>query len=170
MDITGKIFIQLSFIILFGVNIFSRTNVIVDIHGELKRWHKVKLTFTGPEADEQGEPNPFFDYRLRATFQNGNDKYLVPGYFTADGNAAESGAEKGNKWRVHFSPDQTGTWINTVSFRQGKEIAISNNPGAGSPIEKLDGLKGSFVIETSDNTGRDNRAKGRLEYVGKCYL
>jgi hypothetical protein len=34
----------------------------------------------------------------------------------------------------------------------------------------MDGAKGSFNIAPTDKTGRDNRAKGRLEYVGKHHL
>lgn len=32
----------------------------------------------------------------------------MPGYFAADGNAAETSAKSGNKWRVHFATDKTG--------------------------------------------------------------
>jgi len=34
----------------------------------------------------------------------------------------------------------------------------------------MDGAEGSFVIEKSDKTGLDNRAKGRLQYDGTRYL
>ncbi|MCK4958896.1 MAG: hypothetical protein KAT00_05840, partial [Planctomycetes bacterium] len=33
-------------------------------NGELKKWHKVTLTFDGPKTSETAEPNPFLDYRL----------------------------------------------------------------------------------------------------------
>ena len=33
----------------------------------------------------------------------------VPGYFAADGNAANTSATSGNKWRAHLSPDKAGT-------------------------------------------------------------
>jgi hypothetical protein len=31
------------------------------ITGELKKWHKITLTFTGPQSDETAKPNPFLD-------------------------------------------------------------------------------------------------------------
>src|SRR5688572_17789372 len=89
------------------------------ISGELKQWHDVVLTFDGPSTSESAEPNPFLHYRLNVTFTKGARKYVVPGYFAADGNAAETSAKSGNKWRVHFIPDETGDWTYSTSFRSG---------------------------------------------------
>jgi len=83
------------------------------LSGNLKKWHTVTLTFDGPQTGENAESNPFRDYRLNVTFSKGNKRYVVPGYYAADGNAAESGETSGNKWRVHFVPDEEGRW----SFR-----------------------------------------------------
>ena len=47
------------------------------------------------------------------------------GYFAADGNAGESGAESGNLWRAHLSPDRVGQWAYTVSFISGSGVATS---------------------------------------------
>ncbi len=84
--------------------------------GELKKWHKITLTFTGPETNETATPNPFTDYRLNVTFVNGPSIYTVPGYFAADGDAANTSASSGDKWRVHFAPDKTGVWNYVVSM------------------------------------------------------
>src|SRR5512144_145159 len=78
------------------------------ISGELKVWHKVTITFDGPQTNERAEPNPFTDYRLVVTFTKGQKTYVVPGYYAADGNAAHTGADSGNKWRVHFTPCEPG--------------------------------------------------------------
>ena len=80
------------------------------ISGELKTWHKITLTFDGPETSETAEPNPFTDYRLNVTFSKGAKTYDVPGYYAADGNAANTSATAGNKWRVHFAPCEAGQW------------------------------------------------------------
>ncbi len=40
----------------------------VDLAGALQRWHPVTLTFEGPQASEEGSPNPFRDYRLSVVF------------------------------------------------------------------------------------------------------
>ncbi len=38
----------------------------VSISGELRQWHKVTLTLTGPNADEAADaPNPFMDSGCR---------------------------------------------------------------------------------------------------------
>ena len=92
-----------------------------EIDGELKKWHTVTLTFEGPATSETATPNPFLDYRLNVSFTHPqtNSTYAVPGYYAADGNAANTSANSGNKWRVHFSPDQTGQWQWAASFRKG---------------------------------------------------
>jgi len=137
------------------------------VRGELKKWHKVTIDFTGPETSETATPNPFADYRLDVTFKSGRSKYVVPGYFATDGNAAETGATSGNVWRVHFSPDKTGPWIYSASFKKGPDVAPN---GGGTSAGLPDGATGSFEIGPSDKRGRDHRGKGRLEYVGGHYL
>lgn len=141
------------------------------LSGELKLWHRVTLTFDGPETSETATPNPFRDYRLNATFTHpaSGASFVVPGYYAADGQAADTGATNGNKWRVHFVPNATGRWDYVVSFRAGPDVALTNHPAAGTPVA-FDGAGGSFVIGPTDKIGRDLRAKGRLEYVGKHHL
>jgi len=137
------------------------------LSGESKTWHTITITFTGPDSDENADPNPFRDYRLNVTFTKGQKQYVVPGYYAADGNAAQTGASAGNKWRVHFVPDETGRWNLAVSFRKGTDVAISDDSKDGSEIFLL---RGDFSVAPTDKTGRDYRAKGLLRDVGKRYL
>lgn len=142
----------------------------VTISGELKRWHKVTLTLAGPFARERDEnPNPFTDYDFTVEFrhESGEPVYRVPGYFAADGQAAETSAEAGNCWRAHLAPDKTGVWTYRVSFLKGKHAAIG---GKGEPLAPYHGVSGQFTVAETDKTGRDFRAKGRLAYVGKHHL
>lgn len=142
----------------------------VTISGELKRWHKVTLTLAGPFARERDEsPNPFTDYDFTVEFrhESGEPVYRVPGYFAADGQAAETSAEAGNCWRAHLAPDKTGVWRYRVSFLKGKHAAIG---GKGQPLAPYHGVSGQFTVAETDKTGRDFRAKGRLAYVGKHHL
>ena len=142
------------------------------ISGELQQWHKVTLTIDGPNASEDGDPNPFLDYRMQVTFRHAATglTYVVPGYFAADGDAANTSATSGNKWRAHLAPDHAGQWTYSVSFRKGPDVAISDDAEAGAPVASVDGLKGSIEIARTDKTGRDFRGKGRLNYVGKHHL
>lgn len=151
---------------------FAYTHMLfsADITGELKKWHKITLSFKGPQTSETATPNPFLDYRLDVTFQNGDSTYLVPGYFAADGDAANTSETEGNIWRVHFCPDAEGEWNYTVSFRQGDDVAISDTTDSGTAYEALDGETGSFVVGPTDKETPDLRAKGRLKYVGARYL
>ncbi|CAA6679344.1 MULTISPECIES: PKD domain-containing protein [unclassified Lentimonas] len=144
----------------------------VAIEGELKRWHKVTLTLDGPAASESGITNPFADYRMDVTFHHPESglTYVLPGYFAADGDAANTSATAGSSWRAHLSPDHTGTWTYQVSFREGPNVAMETSLLAGDAVAPFDGVSGHFVIEETDKAGRDLRAKGRLQYVGEHYM
>jgi hypothetical protein len=141
------------------------------VSGELRKWHKVTLSFNGPTTSESATPNPFTNYRLDVTFQHaGSGKtYVVPGYYAADGNAANTSASSGNVWRTHFAPDETGTWTYQASFRSGTNVHAGST-GSGSSAGFFDGDSGSFTILDTDKTGRDLRGKGLLQYVGKHHL
>ncbi|MBM3788077.1 MAG: DUF5060 domain-containing protein [Acidobacteria bacterium] len=140
------------------------------VSGEKQVWHKLTLTWTGPEASETGTPNPFTDYRLNVTFthSSGSPRYVVPGYFAADGKAGESSASSGNQWRVHFAPDKPGDWAYQASFVSGARVAVES--GSGTPVPSIDGDKGTIRVVNSSKKGRDFRAKGRLRYTGENYL
>ncbi|MFD1141197.1 DUF5060 domain-containing protein [Larkinella insperata] len=148
----------------------GQTPAQVTLQGELRQWHKITLAIEGPETSETAADNPFLTYRLNVTFTNGTKRYVVPGYYAADGNAAQTGAASGRIWKVHFSPDETGVWSYSISLRKGASIAVSEEATAGEAVTGVDGKTGQFTVEASDKTSPDLRAKGRLKYVGEHYL
>ena len=158
--------------VMFVATIRSRTATAGQIDGELRKWHKITLTFDGPETSETADPNPFLYYRLNVTFthQDSGKSYCVPGYFAADGDAANTSADSGNKWRVHFAPSAVGTWTYRVSFRKGRNVAVTEGKNAGQSAGFMDGRTGTFNVRPTDKTGRDFRSKGLLRYVGKHHL
>ncbi len=131
-----------------------------ELSGELKQWHSVTLTFAGPHEGEDAESSPFAQYELTVWLIHPESKlrYEVPGFFAADGNAAETSATAGNKWRARFSPPLMGTWTYRAELRHGNE-AVS-----------LEGGQGEFTVAKSDKSGRDFRNHGHLRYVGERYL
>jgi hypothetical protein len=157
--------IAVSLLVCSSLNLLAAT-----ISGERETWHSITLTFEGPQSSETASPNPFTDYRLETIFRKSGSsrEYKVPGYFAADGNAAESGANSGNKWRVRFAPDEPGQWNYRVSFRKSSGIAISEERGDSAGY--MDGESGSFDISASTKQAPDLRSKGRLEVVGEHYL
>ncbi|MCH7228406.1 DUF5060 domain-containing protein [Haloferula sp. A504] len=152
------------------VTVLPEGATTVAVSGELKKWHRVTLHCPGPATSETAEPNPFADYRLDATFSHpGSGKsYVVPGFYAADGDAAESSGDAGDQWQVRFRPDEEGTWNYVLSFRSGDDIAI--DAGAGISAGYFDGEAGSFEVGPTDKAAPDLRAKGRLEYVGAHHL
>ena len=143
----------------------------VAVSGELKTWHKVTLTLDGPFAHEQDNtPNPFTDHAMSVQFKHTDGTvYTVPGYFAADGNAGDSSAESGNKWRAHFAPDRVGIWNYQVNFRSGKHAALDAK-AESKVVAPFNGVSGVLKVTATDKTGRDFRSVGRLQYVGKRYL
>jgi uncharacterized protein DUF5060 len=110
------------------------TSFAQKVHGDLKQWHRVVIDFSGPSASEQAEPNPFTHYRLNVDFVSPSGRaYRVPGFYAADGQAAETSATSGSTWRVCFTPDCEGNWDFLASFRTGENIAMSLDPTAGTP-------------------------------------
>lgn len=139
----------------------------VNINGPRVKWQPLSLDVSGPAATETDEsPNPFLDIRLSVTFTapSGN-QVVVPGFFAGDG----AGNGRGNVWRALFSPDESGNWAYVVSFRQGNNLAVSDNATGGS-ILSADGASGSFVIAERDPEAPGLLADGRLEYIGEHYL
>jgi hypothetical protein len=141
----------------------------VQISGDMKVWHTMTFTFNGPETSEYDTINPFTDYRLDVEFTIDNQKFNVPGYYAADGNAAETSSREGNKWRANFCPPMEGEWNYRISFLKGKNIAIADDISDGVKCF-MDGISGMFRVDASDKSSPDLRAKGRLEYDGTRYL
>jgi len=157
--------------ILFLIGIIFASQLSArEISGEMKKWHRITIDFIGPEVSEMDSYNPFMNYRLNVTFTHkaSGKQYVIPGFFAADGDAANTSAKSGNVWRVRFTPDESGKWNYEASFRKGNGIAVS--AASGESAGYMDGKKGYFEIAPTDKTGRDFRARGRLEYVGGHYL
>ncbi len=152
---------------LTAINCTRRPDV--EIGGDMKVWHTITFTFTGPATSEYDTVNPFTEYRLDIEFSNGKRHIIVPGYYAADGNAAETSARSGNKWRAHFCPPSEGDWSYKTTFLKGKNIAIADALTGGQKCY-MDGETGSFSVGKSDKTAPDFRAKGRLQFDGTRYL
>ena len=154
---------------LFAFSCQTTPDSNISIQGELKQWHKVTLLINGPETSEYADENPFLDYKLDVTFNNGIDTYTVPGFYAADGQAGESSAREGAVWKVHFRPDVPGSWSYTISFLKEKNIAVLDGDIVGEPVGP-DGSGGTLEIEISDKTGPDFRSRGRIVNGGRGYF
>ena len=84
----------------------------------------VRIAVLAPqEMSEDGSPNPFTDRRLTVTFRHDGQSFSVPGFFAADGDAAESGATAGRVWRATFCPPAAGEWTYTADWAEGDDVA-----------------------------------------------
>lgn len=135
-------------------------------------WDRYTLNFEGPQLSEN--PETFMNYRLLLHFKHGatGKHYEVPGFYAADGNAAETGAASGKIWKVHFTPDALGEWTYEVSFKQGEGLAVLLDSTSGKSAGFFDGMEGSFSVEEQGKelSRGDFRSKGMLRYVGAHYL
>jgi len=142
-------------------------NYVLD--GTKKKWQPITLTFDGPQVSERDSINPFKNYALLVNFHSGKDSYKVHGYFTADGEAAETSAENGNKWQVKFAPNTEGKWEFEAYLAEGTDIGISQNP-LKEKKKSLWKSSGSFEIAPPDSSATGFYSTGKLGYTGKHYL
>ena len=135
------------------------------------RWQPVSLTFDGPPTSEDATPNPFRDYRMSVTFRHeaSGSELTAQGFFAADGNAAESSATSGAKWRVRFTPPEEGRWRWQASFRGGKDVALSSAASAGQAAA-FDGESGVFDVAPAPSGAAGFQAQGFLRHTGGHYL
>lgn len=124
-------------------------------------WHTVSLSFKGPDTDELAEDNPFLNYKLTVDFVHNDTKQTIRGFYAADGNAAQTSAQKGNVWQVRFTPDQIGTWSYKATLSHGDSVALSDD--FDGELMSIDSAQGEFLVIDSDKEGKDFRARGRLE-------
>ena len=108
------------------------------------QYQPVTLTFTGPEASETGEVNPFRDYRLEVTFR------LKIAPLQKHPRLFRGGRPIGGDWRnkrkqmassVHTTKGWLWSWH--ASFRRGKDAALQNGE-VGSALS-FDGTSGVFL-------------------------
>jgi hypothetical protein len=135
-------------------------------------WQRYTLDFEGPQLSES--PETFTDYRLTVEFEHLDSgmQYTVPGFFAADGQAADSGATSGTVWRAHFNPPREGEWTYSADLRTGAGVAASMDPAAGEAIA-LDNATGSFEVGPAigDASASDFRTEGMvLQQPGSRYL
>ncbi|WP_448247552.1 DUF5060 domain-containing protein [Thalassotalea agariperforans] len=168
ITIQKLLFLTLSFFI----SQHSLADVAVKQSGELRLWHKTSLTFDGPQTSENDKLNPFIHYRLNVEFVHPatGKSYVIPGFFAADGDAANTSATAGNKWRVNFTPDELGHWTWQADFRKGPYAAVSTIAHPGESAGFMDQQKGAFTVKENNKKLPDLRAKGRLEYINQAYL
>lgn len=133
-----------------------------------KKWHTVELSFEGPQTSEMASDNPFLNYRLSVEFKHTEKQYNIHGFYAADGNASETGATKGNIWKVRFTPDLTGEWSYSAVLHHGDSIALEKSLTKGEELSITD-ASGTFIVTESDKDGKDFRANGRLEASNGYY-
>jgi hypothetical protein len=147
------------------------TGGVGDVRGALKKWHKVSITFAGVETSEADVDNPFRNYRLECYLVHpaSGSLYQVPGFYAADGDAANTGADSGASWRVRFTPDRSGEWHYLASFRTGPDVAVDPAPLAGEATS-FDGASGTFQVAPADPNAPGFLGQGMLRYVGRHQL
>lgn len=146
------------------LTVLSACEPVAEAEFSTPKWQTITLDFLGPESSEQAEDNPFTNYRLQVEFKQGERSFSVPGYFAADGNAAESGAESGNVWRVHFRPPGVGEWSYNAELRRGDNIYGSTNPTEGELVA-LKGGSGHFQVTEAAAMERGMLVRNHPRYL-----
>ena len=100
------------------VGVWNQAAHTGQVSGELKKWHKVAVTFDEPQTSETANPNPFMDYRLNASFthQGSGESKVIRSYYAADGDAANT--SDGAYFEILPVPILLDSKINGKTFRQ----------------------------------------------------
>ncbi len=152
--------ILLIFLLISELSVFSQT---VSLDGTMQKWDKITLDFTVPGVELNESANTFRNRRMDVLFTDPNGNSLrVPGFFAANGNAANSGATTGNIYRAFLRPNVTGSWTYQVLFYAGNDVALSDVSSLPAPQFSLNGVVGDIL--ESNVTGVDLRSQGRLQY------
>jgi hypothetical protein len=108
------------FNLILGATLLVAPAVHADatVSGELRKWHRVTLTFNGPASSETATTNPFRDYRLNVTFTSPSGKEtVVAGFYAADDDALGSdGLHNYAPHAVHYDADDAAVY----TWQQGK--------------------------------------------------
>ena len=141
------------------------------VSGDAVQWRPLTLSFQGPATSEDATPNPFTDFRLTVKFTHASTGAAieVPGFYAADGDAAETSATAGAVWSVRFAAPEPGDWSYLASFRTGPNVALSADAEAGKPAA-FDGAAGVVAIAPAPSDAPGYYAKGMLRYAGGHYL
>ena len=142
------------------------------LSGPFEKGASLTLTFDGPSTAESALPNPFREIRFEVVFSHeaSGRAHVVPGYFASDGNAAESGADEGSRWRVHFVPPLTGRWTYKTSVRLGPDVVLADEASSGE-AGPGDGVSGNFQVDAPTRPRSGFQGKGILRHpVGERYL
>ncbi len=133
------------------------------IEGELRKWHKITISADLPNTALNESATTFKNHRMDVIFTDPNGgKIRVPGYFAADGNAANSSAKQGTTFKAHLRPYMTGIWNYEILYYTGNNVALQNVNQLPSPSKRLTGSVGN--ISNNNKSEPDLRAKGRLTY------
>ena len=108
----------------------------------------ILICVNGPATSESAERNPFLHYRMRLALTQNERTRTIPGYYAADGSAADSGADAGNVWCVRFHPETPGTYSYALSLSEGDGIALTTDTGTPLVSET-----GTFEVVPTDDRG-----------------
>ncbi|WP_303317431.1 Ig-like domain-containing protein [Flavivirga abyssicola] len=136
----------------------------VEVSGNtpLRKWDKIVVSLTLPSNISESDTS-FRNNRMDVVFTDPNGKTIrVPGFFAADGDAANTNAKTGNKFKAYLRPYETGDWNYQVLYYTGTDVALQEVSSLPSPIHDLSGAVGT--VTSTNAVLPDLRAKGRLLY------
>ena len=95
------------------------------------------LCLTGPRVAESDARNPFLHYRMDVAVDGPEGRYTVPGYFAADGDAANTSARAGDQWCARVRGFAAGDYAYVATLYGGDSVALRQNlrdaPGGDAP-------------------------------------
>lgn len=155
---------QLILLIITMAISFSGYSQTVEISGNapLRKWDRIIVSLTLPSNISESDTS-FKNIRMDVVFTDPSGGVIrVPGFFAADGDAANTNAKAGNIFKAYLRPYETGDWSYQVLYYTGTDVALQDVGNLPAPTYNLSGSVGT--VTASSATLPDLKAKGRLEY------
>ncbi|MGA9638656.1 Ig-like domain-containing protein [Flavobacterium sp.] len=146
------------------MTLFSGYSQTVAINGEspFRKWDRITVALSLPSTVTESDTS-FKNNRMDVIFTDPNgNKIRVPGYFAADGNAANTSATTGSLFKAYLRPYATGNWTYQVLFYSGTDVSLKDVNQLPTPTYNLSGTINNVTNAVA--VLPDLRAKGRLEY------
>ncbi|MFC2124889.1 DUF5060 domain-containing protein [Bacteroidota bacterium] len=164
---------RIFFLFAAGIILYSCSDTdyeleLIEIHGTLKQWEPLTLTFHQPGKQLESNQLSSSGNYLYGIFRRIDKETIVPGYF-AGVHAIDPDMNYNNTWKINFTPDNYGIWTYQV-------ILIEDLPASEEDLEKQIKNQDSrvysddFKIIPREGNHDSFRSPGFIQYSNDGFL
>lgn len=149
--IIAVIFLFIFAFFIYPLNFKDNSNPVTANSNSIEQYGIYELTVT----DNGNYLNPWRDFNITATFTNGNDSYLIDGFYYEN-----------DTWKMRFSPPSSGNWNWVLTTNSASKKSVYSGSFIATPSANP-----GFVRKSSINPYRlvfDNGSLYNAIGIGDC--